>query len=458
MSDWHQSNVIVRTTAQRLRDSSHRIRQEGRWLRNESDNHTRWTQHDSDTRMEERLDDVTTWRKSLEKCLEDTDEEIRRLEEEKERCERALEAKKVPLDISLECLMLREQRIGIDLVRDPVEANLGKEVEVIEGCKALLQQKINEASEQLCLLQEARQQLYRDLTDKNISFDIDKECLKLNNTSPNICFHPAPTRTVKGSVTPETWDQYSNYNKLRAEAEIQASQRLREAIFATIQKTANDLEAQRQATEFSYRKRIHETEQTKSELEWQQRNTKQEIETLEGDILRIKQAIEAKKAPMMVAQTRLENRTYRPNVELCRDSTQYQLCHEVREIEGTVKALVEKLQEAQNAHNSLTDNLRHIEEDLSVKVNSLALDNRCMTSRQKLKETPQDMTRTELFNLIITDDAHLNFKTPTPMRSMVDAGTLERSVTGPLTVTKQTTINTLPASPLKSARVPLLTN
>ena len=126
MSDWHQSNVIVRTTAQRLRDSSHRIRQEGRWLRNESDNHTRWTQHDSDTRMEERIDDVNTWRKSLEKCLSDTDEEIRRLEQEKERCERALAAKKVPLDISLECLMLREQRIGIDLVRDPVEANLGK--------------------------------------------------------------------------------------------------------------------------------------------------------------------------------------------------------------------------------------------------------------------------------------------------------------------------------------------
>lgn len=448
MSDWHQSNVIVRTTAQRLRDSSHRIRQEGRWLRNESDNHTRWTQHDSDTRMEERLDDVSTWRKSLEKCLSDTDEEIRRLEQEKGRCERALEAKKVPLDVSLECLMLREQRIGIDLVRDPVEANLGKEVEVIEGCKALLQQKINEASEQLCLLQEARQQLYRDLTDKNISFDIDNECLKLGNNSSNVCFHPDPTRTVKGSVTPETWDQYSNYNKLRAEAEIQASQRLREAIFATIQKTANDLEAQRQSTEFSYRKRIHETEQTRNELQWQQKNTKGEIATLEGDILDLKQAIEAKKAPMMVAQTRLENRTYRPNVELCRDVAQFQICHEVREIEGTVKALVEKLQEAQNAHNSLIDNLRHVEEDLGVKVNSLALDSRCMTARHRLKETPQDMTRTELFNPLATDEAHLNFKT----------GTLERSATRPMTVTKHTMINTLPETPIKSARVPLLTN
>lgn len=53
---------------------------------------------------------------------------------------------------------------------------------------------------------------------------------------------------------------------------MKASKHLREAIFATLQQTANDLEAQRQATEYAFRKRIHETNQTKSELEWQQNN------------------------------------------------------------------------------------------------------------------------------------------------------------------------------------------
>lgn len=81
-----------------------------------------------------------------------------------------------------------------------------------------------------------------------------------------------PTRTVKGSVTPETWDSFSNYNKLRAESEMKASKHLREAIFATLQQTANDLEAQRQASEYAFRKRIHETNQARSELEWQQKN------------------------------------------------------------------------------------------------------------------------------------------------------------------------------------------
>ena len=55
---------------------------------------------------------------------------------------------------------------------------------------------------------------------------------------------------------------------------MKASKHLREAIFATLTQTANDVEAQRQATEYGFRKRIHETEQAKSELEWQQRNVR----------------------------------------------------------------------------------------------------------------------------------------------------------------------------------------
>lgn len=122
------------------------------------------------------------------------------------------------------------------------------------------------------LLQEARHQLHLDITDKHTTLELDGECYQLNNNSANIGFQVNPTRTVKGSVTPETWDSFSNYNKLRAEAEMKASKHLREAIFATLQQTANDLEAQRQATEYAFRKRIHETNQAKSELEWQQNN------------------------------------------------------------------------------------------------------------------------------------------------------------------------------------------
>jgi len=51
--------------------------------------------------------------------------------------------------------------------------------------------------------------------------------------------------------------------------------------------------------------------------------------------------------PMMVAQTRLENRTYRPNVELCRDKPQYGLVEEVGQITETIQTLNEKLEISQ---------------------------------------------------------------------------------------------------------------
>ena len=48
------------------------------------------------------------------------------LSEHKERVEKALEAKTVPLEVAFSCLSLREGRLAIDLVRDEVEKQLNK--------------------------------------------------------------------------------------------------------------------------------------------------------------------------------------------------------------------------------------------------------------------------------------------------------------------------------------------
>lgn len=55
---------------------------------------------------------------------------------------------------------------------------------------------------------------------------------------------------------------------------MRASVTLREATAATLADTRNELEAQRNATEFAYRKRIHETERAEGELEWQRKNVR----------------------------------------------------------------------------------------------------------------------------------------------------------------------------------------
>lgn len=67
----------------------------------------------------------------------------------KEAAERALQAKNLSLDVAMECLTLRDGRRSIDVVRDPVEEELHREVKVIDKAKRELQQRVHEAFEQL---------------------------------------------------------------------------------------------------------------------------------------------------------------------------------------------------------------------------------------------------------------------------------------------------------------------
>ncbi|XP_041359465.1 tektin-2-like [Gigantopelta aegis] len=387
--DWFTNNYTISTNAERQRDASHQVRQEGRFLKNETDNQTKWDQYSNNVRLADRVDHIRKWKEILEKTLADLDKEIADLSEAKELTEISLEAKNLPTDVVLENLTLREGRQEIDVVIDEPEKQLHKEAEVIDGIKKQLQQRINESFEQLCLLQEARQQVQADLQDKNIALGIDIDQYNLSDKSPNISFKPDSLRVPKGSTTPQQWEDFSRYNKDRADAEMKASNNLREAIHHTLQQTDNDLEAQRIATEYALRKRIHEFERAKDELEWQKKNTEEEIAEMENDIRNLEEAIRDKINPMKLAQTRLENRTYRPNVELCRDAPQYGLTDEVKQLEATKRALEEKCNQAKHALDGLEKNLHRINDDLAKKNNSPMLDNRCMNIRQKLQTRPQ---------------------------------------------------------------------
>ena len=61
---------------------------------------------------------------------------------------------------------------------------------------------------------------------------------------------------------------------------------------------------------------------------------------MEGNISKLKEAIEAKLAPLKVAHTRLAQRSQRPNVELTRDPAQFQLVSEVNLIEQSISVSI----------------------------------------------------------------------------------------------------------------------
>lgn len=395
-ADWFTNNYSISTNSERQQSASFQTRQESHRLRNETDNRTKWDQYDNNTRLADRIDDIRKWKEILERTLSQLDREIDDLSKAKDEAEDALEAKNLPLSVATECLTLRDGRQGIDIVDDEVSAQLENEVKVIEGARRDLQQRVDESFNQLVLLQEARQEVVADLFDKNKALGIDIDQYNLSERSPNISFKPDPCRVPKGSVTPQNWEDFSRYNKERAEAEMKASTTLREAIHHTLHKTENDVAAQRAATEYAYRKRIHETEQAKEELEWQKANLEEEIAKQEAAIRALEEALRAKNPPLKLAETRLENRTYRPNVELCRDAPQYGLVDEVQQLKATKLALEEKIRQAKHILDGLEKNLNTVNAEIANKNNSLMLDKRCMDVREKLGVNPMSPTTKNL--------------------------------------------------------------
>ncbi|XP_055979382.1 tektin-2 isoform X2 [Sorex fumeus] len=319
LSDWHTNSYLLSTNAERQREASYQIRQEARVLRNETNNQTIWDEQDNQARLAERIDAVNRMKEKLDKCLTDLDAEIDALAQIKESAEQNLQAKNLPLDVAIECLTLRESRRDIDVVVDTVEQELHKEVAVIEAAKMALQNKITLAFEKLCRLQEVRQQLNTDHRDKMEALDIDRGCLSLNLQSPNLSLKTNPTRVPENTSSLQQWDEFSQFIINRAETEMKQAMELREAMVLTIAETNNELEAQRVATEFTFRKRLREVEKLFSELKWQEKNTMEELTDLKEDIRRLEDDLHRKMLNLKLCHTRLESRTYRPNVELCQD-------------------------------------------------------------------------------------------------------------------------------------------
>ena len=110
-----------------------------------------------------------------------------------------------------------------------------------------------------------------------------------------------------------------------------------------------------------------------------------QIQEMEDNIDNLEKAILAKEAPLQVSQTRLDNRSSRPNIELCRDPVQYRLVEEVNEIEDSIRKLQVRHAQSVASLKALIRQKLDLEEDIDVKSNTLFIDEtECMGMRKSI--------------------------------------------------------------------------
>ena len=183
--------------ARNTRDYSHALRQEAKQLRIDAEAKTKWFNYENNVKLNERVRNITEWRDKLDQCLKDINLEISVQKDAKEACERALEAKNMPLEIVLENLNVREARQEFDVVKDDVEHQLNNEVQLIENIKDKLRMRAEEAWDSLAKLEEIREVVQLDLKDKNEALDIDMQQLDLTESSAGISHKPDAVRVPK---------------------------------------------------------------------------------------------------------------------------------------------------------------------------------------------------------------------------------------------------------------------
>lgn len=75
-----------------------------------------------------------------------------------------------------------------------------------------------------------------------------------------------------------------------------------------------------------------------------------------------------------MAHTRLEARTHRPEIELCRDNAYISLQREIEEIYGQVERMHRSLKDMENHHQKLLRTRNGLEHDLALKIDTIYID------------------------------------------------------------------------------------
>jgi tektin-3 len=276
------------------------------------------------------------------------------------------------------------------LVHDGVEKELLSEVDGTKICQEKLRRAIDKAATQLSLNRAAQHELDRDCVDKFFAQQLDESAHSLRNYSSGINYHNGVERVDNTISIPETWAKFSDNNIKRSQAERESSRRLRDTIETIVNECTNEMWTQWNRVNTAFTQRIQETTDARNKTQSHLNKVLQEIFDMDKNIEYIKKCISDKEAPLMVAQTRLDTRLRRPNMDLCRDPAQHRLVQEVYEIRETISQLKNRLAEAEDSMQVLLRSKSTLEHDLSVKNNSLAIDReKCQGIRKTFPVGPK---------------------------------------------------------------------
>ncbi|XP_011633588.1 tektin-1 [Pogonomyrmex barbatus] len=385
LEEWQLDNQFRYRCSEAQRKSSDRLLAEATLACESAKEIVRTNKEETDHRLLEKLDDIEFCKEELLRIRKDTVLEIDALSVYKQRITDTLRSvKRNALAICEKCLIIRECRLGIDLVHDDVERNLLKEREVIQEAENLLSRILEETCEQIRKLKATLYYIDHDLENKESNLHIDRRNVTLKENDFNLSIYH-DTSCFDKSITLNDWELHTNSNVINANKEMNNAKRLRSHIDTIIKQTINELNEQKSITNEAFRQRIEQTREAKTKLELEHSEIMKQVTTMSNNIIHIKKSIADKEGYMALAHTRLGHRCQRPEMELTQDLVEVNLVKEIHELRNVVANLQQMLYEAEASLRYLLKTQIQLEEDINVKTKTLKIDEvDCMTLRQNV--------------------------------------------------------------------------
>ncbi|VDQ05171.1 unnamed protein product [Trichobilharzia regenti] len=173
--------------------------------------------------------------------------------------------------------------------------------------------------------------------------------------------------------TVESWAKDANEVITQAEAERLASVELRSLISHLIVDTSREMRQQFDRVNSAFQDNLNQLIAVKTNLEENLKNVLCEISLMEHNLNELKEAIRAKDDPLKCAQTRLHLRTFRPNMELCKDPASVSLVEEVNVLGQTLDKLLHQYSTVENKLKDLHDTQMMLEKEIELKTETIHL-------------------------------------------------------------------------------------
>ncbi|XP_011636068.1 tektin-B1 [Pogonomyrmex barbatus] len=385
LPDWYIKLWELRQSAEIKRSEACQLRNSSKTVRSDGDVKTKWDTYMNDGRLADRVLELSRWKDILEDLLQKLLIEIGLLNDEKDNTEKEIERISQPLRIANECISMRDCRRRPELTYDEADTELKKELCMIANIQEALTKRAQAAWEKLNCLETLKFKLSLDIEDKTESIRIDKDNLELNPTSANMSYKTKTIIEKTSPITYEVWLEQCRCSKLTTENELNESYNFREDMRIMRECAWNDIKAQQDATDYTLRKRIYQTQKARNEMEWQKLKLQKEIEKLGNEINQLEGTLKSKMNVVKCVETRLENRIYRPGSELCKDTVESGLKNEVLQLKQTEEDLIKMIEHAKSTYNSLESLLICTDKNLEDKQHSLNTDVMCLDMRAPLK-------------------------------------------------------------------------